>query len=564
MRRFASVVSASWLLAAGCTDTRSGPGGADQLPPRVDSVPVEVVVDFSTTLAERPPLGFGVHASVYDNALHEASTPDALRESGIALLRYPGGGYADNYHFSVHRLSFFHSGSRLTRGYLASSSEFPSFMQVVEAFGGAAMVTVNYGSNLASVPDDPPATSSGASPPPLADPEGSGPATPEEAAAWVAYANGEPDDDRSLGVDAFGVDWKSVGYWASLRAAEKLGDDDPLDFLRAAHPEPYGVVYFEIGNEVFGNGYYGRNFENDLHVPYANEPPEQRSRHPKLSGITYGGGVADYAKAMKAVDPSAKVGAVLTASPLDDGWAPDWNADVLSQCGSVIDFGIVHYYPGQDPRSMLAGPRNDIPSIADSLWAAFAAQGGEDPARIELAVTEVGSPPGLDWSNYPAKDRQSLGLFAMDAALSFFEHGASNVDWLELHNGTFLSEGSSAARGPAYQGLSLAAKLAEPGDALVSVESSYAPLVVHAARRADGRLGLLLANTLAPDTYRAVVTIDVTGADLPSDAERFDYVPGESTPGIVTGPEPFDAAEGPLTVELEPYQATLLLFGTPL
>ncbi len=61
----------------------------------------------------------------------------------------------------------------------------------------------------------------------------------------------------------------TVGFGASLRAASSLTSDDGFKFLRIGHPEPIGVVYWAIGNEVFGNGYYeGRAFELDLHAPY--------------------------------------------------------------------------------------------------------------------------------------------------------------------------------------------------------------------------------------------------------------------------------------------------------
>ena len=73
------------------------------------------------------------------------------------------------------------------------------------------MITVNYGAGLQwnSTKTKLVAPSSGAS--------------PNEAAAWVAYANGNPNlfgtpQDISLGTDAQGNNWKTVGYWAKLRA----------------------------------------------------------------------------------------------------------------------------------------------------------------------------------------------------------------------------------------------------------------------------------------------------------------------------------------------------------
>jgi hypothetical protein len=158
-------------------------------------------------------------------------------------------------------------------------------------------------------------------------------------------------------------------------------------------------------------------------------------------------------------------------------------------------------------------------------------------------------------------EQHSLGLFALDAYLTSFEQGMVNVDWLELHNGTFLSERDPMARGPAYFGTQLASFLASPGDTLVAATSDRGPLVVHASRRADGRVGILLSNTHSRGTGDAIVTVTVSGADLPSTGERYDYVPLSSSPGTLEGPRPVEGFTNPFTLELLPYQATLLLLG---
>ena len=72
-------------------------------------------------------------------------------------------------------------------------------MSVAQAAGAQPVITVNYGSNSA----------------------GTGGGDPNEAAAWVRYANST---------------------------------------------KHYGVSYWEIGNEVYGNGTYGANWETDLHA----------------------------------------------------------------------------------------------------------------------------------------------------------------------------------------------------------------------------------------------------------------------------------------------------------
>ena len=63
--------------------------------------------------------------------------------------------------------------------------------------------------------------------------------TAEEAAAAVAFFNGDVDDDRVIGVDEEGRDWQTVGEWARLRAA-------------GGHPDPARIELWEVGNEVYG------------------------------------------------------------------------------------------------------------------------------------------------------------------------------------------------------------------------------------------------------------------------------------------------------------------------
>jgi len=48
-----------------------------------------------------------------------------------------------------------------------------------------------------------------------------------------------------------------------------MPSDDGMNFLRIGHPEKVLVKYWEVGNEVYQNGYYGgQDNEEDLHAPY--------------------------------------------------------------------------------------------------------------------------------------------------------------------------------------------------------------------------------------------------------------------------------------------------------
>jgi hypothetical protein len=533
-----------WLptLGPGAPDGGAGAGDAaddeavpaeDAAPPLVDSgtdaapavTAATVTVDLAASRRTIPPHAFGMHASVYDNGLHHPAVPALLEEAGVTLLRWPGGGYADNYHWSTHSMTPWY-GDPTQTGYLAAGSDFGGFVPLLGSFGGTAMITVNYGSNLG----------------------GTGPGEPMEAAAWVAYANGDPADTTPIGIDSVGNDWQTVAHWAGLRAADQLAVNDGKNFLRIAHPEPLGIEYWEIGNEVFGNGYYGSVYEEDLHVPYDGTA---RPNHPALSGATYGRGVNAFLAAMKAVDPTIKVGAVLNTPPMDYSWGPTWNSDVLTECGPNVDFVIVHWYTSRSAASLLRAPARRIPEMTAELGSTIAALCGPDAERVELCLTELG--PNFE---LPASQSQASGIFTADAYLTLFEHGFVNVDWLELHNGSFLGE-FDQARGPAFQGLRMAHLLGSPGDALVPATSSESVILAHAAERADGSVALMLMNMQPATATRVSVTI--SGPTLAAEGTRYDYLPVGNANGTITGPTPLGGVGNQFTVELGPYAVADLI-----
>lgn len=520
-------------LAAACVDSSR----SEREQTETQAIEAQVTVDFSETRVRVPPLAYGMHASVYDNSLHDPALSGQLKEGGLGLLRWPGGGYSDNYHWSTHTMTPFR-GNPDDVGYLADGSDFGSFVSVFEGFAGTAMITVNYGSNLA----------------------GDGPGEPLEAAAWVAYANGDPDDEHLLGVDGSGTDWQTVGAWASLRASPPLDEDDGRNFLRIAHPEPLGIQYWEIGNEVFGNGYYGESYqyEHDGHVPYDGT---RRANDPLLSGTAYGSGVVAYATAMRAVDPSVKIGAVLNTPPRDYIWGPTWNSDVLSECAKVIDFVSVHWYPSKQASEIVALPATEIETMTEELRAELARHGRDEEDPLEMAMTELGGAPG---HSLLQDAPQSLALFSADTYLTAIEHGFVNLDWLELHNGTYLADRRwGGGPGPAYHGIRLAWLLAGPGDTLVKASSNRESIVAHASRRADGTYGVLLIDRRLPTALPAQVTLELAGAELAAPCERFVLsTAADDEPGVFEGPEQTETLESTATLEISGYSITLLRCGS--
>lgn len=226
--------------------------------------------------------------------------------------------------------------------------------------------------------------------------------------------------------DHFMATAKTVGAQPILTANYGSGTpQEAADWVKYANVDKgYGVKYWEIGNEVYGNGHYGNGngWEIDTHAD--------------KSPTAYAKNLIAYAQAMKAVDPTVKIGAVLTTP---GGWpdavtAPgdsaDWNHTVLSIAGSSIDFVIVHWYPGGTTTVDLLNTPSRIAGVTSSLRSLIATYAGSHAASVEIAVTET------DAVFSPALTSQAAALYAPDTYMTWFEHGAANVDWWNLHNGT--------------------------------------------------------------------------------------------------------------------------------
>jgi hypothetical protein len=122
----------------------------------------DVTVTVSAPSTVMPSTGLGVGSSVYDNYLVNAAVPDNLKAAGVGMVRYPGGSYADIFHWQTTTTT---TGQG---GYIAANTGFVNWItKDVIAAGASAIITVNYGSN----------------------PAGTGGANPSEAAGWVNYAN---------------------------------------------------------------------------------------------------------------------------------------------------------------------------------------------------------------------------------------------------------------------------------------------------------------------------------------------------------------------------------------
>lgn len=311
--------------------------------------------------------------------------------------------------------------------------------------------------------------------------------TAEEAAALVAFFNGVVSDERPIGVDPRGVDWKTVGHWAQLRS-------------EFGHPEPVGIKLWEVGNEVYG-GKPGTGKEcadwgwEDGWTCDGLEYVEGRG-----TGTERRQGFLEFRSAMRAVDSSILVGAV--GIPLQNEWE-NWGNEVISAAGQEMDFYSVHQYAFYEPprtlAEVLAEPQQTWPRLAADVRRAF--ERYANGRAIPIAITEYNLFSFQDNDTQRLMTRAVNMLHLADTIGQLAEHEFAMANQWNLANGVTESFGNygmldagSLERYPQYYVFPLWARF---GNALLPVESSFdaqRTLSVYAGQPEAGVRTLLVIN----------------------------------------------------------------------
>jgi alpha-N-arabinofuranosidase len=433
-----------------------------------------------------------VNTAIWDGNFDTATTISLMKEMGVKLLRAPGGSLSDDYHWA---------SNTTDANTWTWQTSFASFVQVATNVGAQAIITVNYGSG-----------------------------TPNEAAAWVAYANGRTTNTTSLGVDPPGVNWQTVAYWASLRAAAPLAQDDGKNFLRLSRSAPFCLTYWEIGNECYGT------WETDTNA----------NAH---DAYTYALRAKSYLQQMRAVDPTIKIGVVVTTGEDSSangytnhsavnartgqthyGWTPVL-LTTLKSLGVIPDFVIHHVYPEWSNPNNPAGADSDQSLLQSSTsWAADAADlrqqisdyAGAAGAGIELLCTENNADAGAQ-----GKQSTSLvdGLYYADSRGQLMKTEFNSFVWWDFRNGTDTSGWFDSSlygwrtygdlgmvnglntRHPAFYAAKLMQYFAQAGDTILATSSDYPWLSMYAAQKTSGALSLLVLNKDPTTTFNTQVAL---------------------------------------------------------
>ncbi|HEV3023943.1 MAG TPA: hypothetical protein VGX76_15820 [Pirellulales bacterium] len=471
----------------------------------------------------------GVNLTWWDDKLTTSQTQQMVGAAGLAAFRFPGGSSSDDFHFNV--ASSYGDPVAVT---------IPQFAQFIQTAGGTGLVTLDYGSG-----------------------------SPQEAAAELAYLEGSPTDgtvignglEWSDGANAWQtVDWKTVGYWASLRAAQPLGVDDGLNFLRINQSTPFANInLWEVGNEEYGN------WEIDHHGTSGPGGASTGAQHDPATYAAFAEAFAGYAAE---IDPNILIG--IDSGDPNSGWTDN----VLKQglaLGFVPGFISDHSYmqgPGSENDTFLLRDTVSNPgSVLD--WATRYADYqtlltndlGSQAGNVRVMATEFNSV----YAN-PGKQSTSLvnGLFIADSIGSLLGSGYTGGFVWDLRNGwsTYGGNDSASLYGwrqggdygllgdpnlnsppstgayvayPSYFAEQLASKIVQAGGTVVSASSNYAGLVVYAVKEPNGHLDLLVINKDHDAAISEPFTIQgftpSTKAQAWQYAEAQDYSQSQSTTG---------------------------------
>jgi len=258
---------------------------------------------------------------------------DLAKGIGVPIVRFPGG-------CGTHQYNWKETIKKKREHYWFGLDE---FLRTAEELGAEAVLTVSYFTGDET-----------------------------DAADFVEYLNSPNDGSNPNN----GIDW----------AAERA---------KVGHEEPYGIKYFEIGNEVW------------------------HGNHQDIKEVTsqeYTKRYLKYYAAMKMVDPSIQIGAVLKDQR--------WNEAVVGIVQNKIDFGIVHLYPA--PAWGKSLERMDPEYIFETSLAIPVVKYGHDiEATLQLLREKAGRDIPLAITEYnggfvqekPVPYRHSLGNALVNAEL---------------------------------------------------------------------------------------------------------------------------------------------------
>jgi hypothetical protein len=434
---------------------------------------------------DRRLLGSNAPAWIVPARLRDPGFQEQLVALGTTVLRMPGGSWSDGYEWLA-------CEQRDAEVCPALWAAVPSdFVAMLDGTGVEGMWTVSFNG------------------------------TAQEAAALVAFFNGEVDDGRVIGRDRLGQDWGTVGRWARLRAEH-------------GHLDPQPIRLWEVGNEIYG----AVAAAGEGCAPWGWEESWTCDPGEYVLGDATHDGYLEIRAAMRAVDPGILVGAVGIGGGQGE-WSA-WGDTVIELAGDALDFYVVHSYGFETPPTMeqaLARPQEMWPAEVSDARAVLDQHNPE--RRVPIAVTEYNLTSTADVDAGALMTKAVSALYIADTIGQMALAGVSIANQWCLVGG-YAASGSDYGvfepdrdePNPQFYALALWSRF---GDVMLPVSGEFASgdaLSVYAGVTGEGAVTMLAINKTA-DAITAPVrlvgattgfsgTADVLGAN-PLDGETVTY-----------------------------------------
>ncbi|MBS2213298.1 sulfatase-like hydrolase/transferase [Carboxylicivirga mesophila] len=294
------------------------------------------------------------------------------------------------------------------------------------------------------------------------------------------------------------------------------------------------IKYWEIGNECYGGWEEGYEIDGVI-----------------TTGKEYGEDFCVFAEAMKAVDSSIKVGAVVTRE--DD----DWNSTLLPEVQNHADFLVVHNYFTSVKEATAENILESVPqveSVHTTLLNCVEKYTDKSRDYFPVAMTEFNS-------RGPVNCTMVNGIFVTRVLAEAIKHGYGMVDlwvsewkWSETAQESkgFLAKDDPAQADytPRQSYIPYQYFKRSFGDQMVKCSSDNADIQVYASTFSSGETGLIIinSNATAKTVKLDLETLNAEEADIywhefyansiEANDKKF-YINGQSGNTIGGGPDDF-------------------------
>lgn len=288
----------------------------------------------------------------------------------------------------------------------------------------------------------------------------------------------------------------------------RMDTDEFLTFCRLVDATPSITVNFTAPPSLAAEWVRYANLARGYSIPYWEVGDEE---YFLVDATAYADRFLEFAHAMKAVDPSIKVGANISPARLD------WSRKVLRAVGAKVDFVVHNWYPQQpqreNDRTLLQTPRQlqqDIALIRGLLKM-------EAPARAADIEIHVGGYNSVSYAPGPQTVSMVNALWAADVLGTMAVSGVAAAGYWALHNvypprgGDYGLMTSTPENAP-YPVLHVFRLFKEHfGSTLVKASAEDERISVYASTEGDAeqeRLHLLIVNK---DAAEAEIALKVAG-----------------------------------------------------